>query len=68
MAVLLKIRFGLIAKNDLIAHSKLLRWIAYDSDFIPNRTDKRFKTWERGPTIHWELLKNKEIKSFQEVK
>lgn len=68
MDISLKIWFGLITKNGLIAHSKLLRWIAYDSEFIPVRTDKRFKTWEKGPTIQWELLKNKEFKSFQEIK
>lgn len=25
--------------------SKIMRWCAYDSDFVPNRTDGRFRTW-----------------------
>lgn len=60
--------FETITKHRLNVHSRVLRWIAYSSDLIPNRTDKRFKTWERGPTIFWELIKNKEIRSFQELK
>lgn len=68
LAVSLKICFKIITKNSLKAHSSVLRWIAYDSEFITNRTDKGFKTWEGGPTIYWELLKKKESKSFQELK
>lgn len=64
----LKIWFELIEKNDLRIQSRLLRWIGFDSEFIPNRTDKSFKNWNRGPTILWELLRKNEIKSFQEMK
>lgn len=59
----LKIWFELIAKNDLRVQNRLLRWIGYDSESTPNRIDKSFKNWERGPTIFWELLR-----SFQEMK
>lgn len=48
--------------------SRLIKWIGYDSEFIPNKTDKSFKNWERGPRIFWELLRKKEIKGFQEIK
>lgn len=68
LGISLKIWFGIITKNNLTAHSRLVRWIAYDSEFLPNTTDKSFKNWERGPKIYWELLRKKEIKSFQEIK
>ncbi len=68
MDISLKIWFKLIAENDLKTQSRLLRWIGFDSEFMPNRIDKSFKNWERGPTIFLELLRKKKIKSFQEVK
>ena len=68
MDISLKIWFKLIVENYLITQSRLLRWIGYDSEFMPNRLDKSFKNWKRGPTIFLELLSKKKIKSFQELK
>lgn len=68
LLISLKIWSEMVTKNSLRAHTKMLRWIAYDSEFIPNREDKRFKRWENGPKIFWELMKKQEIKSFQELK
>ena len=45
-----------------------MRWIAHDSDFVPNTIDKGFGRWDRGPMIFWELLKKKIIKNFQDLK
>ena len=64
----LNIWFEIILKNNLIEQSKVLRWIAHDSDFTPNTTDRRFNRWEVGPKIFWELFKKKAIKSFQDLK
>ena len=64
----LNIWFEIIAKNNLIEQSRLLRWIAHDSDFIPNTMDGSFRIWGGGPTIFWELFKKKKIISFQDLK
>ncbi len=68
LGVSLKIWFEIIAKNNLTEQSKVLRWIAHDSDFIPNTGDSSFNRWEVGPKIFWELLNKKAIKSFQDLK
>ena len=64
----LNIWFEIISKNSLTEHSKVLRWIAHDSDFTPNTKDSRFSRWEVGPKIFWELFKKKAIKSFRDLK
>lgn len=64
----LNIWFEIVAKNNLIEPSRILRWIAHDSDFIPNTADKGLGKWGGGPTIFWELFKKKTIRSFQELK
>jgi len=58
----------IISKNSLTEWSRLLRWIAHDSDFTPNTFDGSFSRWGGGPTIFWELFKRKKIKSFQDLK
>lgn len=39
----LKIWFEIIAKNKITEQSKVLRWIAHDSNFIPNTGDSGHK-------------------------
>lgn len=68
LEVSLKVWFETVSKNNLTNQCKLLRWIGFDSDFIPNRTDGRFKSFEQGPRMFWELVKNNECKNFQELK
>lgn len=61
----LKVWFEIVTKNNLTHNNKLLRWIGYDTEFSPNRRDSRFKNWEQGPHMFWELLENKKCKSFK---
>uniref|UniRef100_A0A3P9LA26 Reverse transcriptase domain-containing protein n=1 Tax=Oryzias latipes TaxID=8090 RepID=A0A3P9LA26_ORYLA len=59
-----------IAKNcSLEGAEKVLRWGAYDTDFIPNRTDSRFKIWRTtGVTAYCNLIKKGAVKSFEMCK
>lgn len=60
--------FEIVTKNKLTHNNKLLRWIGYGTEFSPNRRDNKFKNWEQGPHMFWELLENKKCKSFEEIK
>lgn len=64
----LKVWFEVVSKNNLSHCCKLLRWIGFDTEFIPNKRDSRFKNWAQGPQMIWELVENNRSKSFQEVK
>lgn len=47
----------------------LLKWFAFDKDFIPGRHDHKFKQWmEKGLTAICTVTKKGEIISFQEMK
>lgn len=47
----------------------ILRWIGYDSDFLPNRTDARFKQRaDRGLTKHSHLYEGGTLRQFQDLK
>ena len=48
---------------------KLFRWCAYDTDFLPNRGDKRFVSWvEKGLTTYLSFTHKGAIPSFQCLK
>lgn len=63
----LRVWFQVVSKN-MSGPCKLIRWVGFDTDFIPNKNDERFRLWENGPTMWWELLEGNKIKSFQEIK
>lgn len=68
LEVSIKIWFEIVKKYDLTNQSRFLRWIAYDTDFTPNKIDYCFKLWENGPKMLWEVMKNHSVLSFQEMK
>lgn len=45
LGVSLNIWFEIISKNSLTEQSRVLRWIAHDSDFTPNTIDRKFSRW-----------------------
>lgn len=46
--------------------SKIIRWCAYDTDFVPNRTDGRFKTWiSKGLTTYHSFVHEGTFQSFE---
>lgn len=67
LEVSLNVWFETVLNYGLSQQCKLLRWIGFDVDFIPNKTDGRFKNWKQGPHMFWQLVKNKQCKSFQEI-
>lgn len=45
---------------------KLFRWCVYDTEFLPNRGDKRFESWvEKGHTTSLSFTHKGSIQSFQ---
>lgn len=47
----------------------LLKWVAFDDKFTPNKSDKTFKHWaEQGITAVCTTIKKGVIKSFQDLK
>lgn len=56
-------------KYNLQGAENILRWCAYDIDFIPNKTDNRFKMWtERGLTAYCCFLHNGSVKGIEDLK
>lgn len=48
---------------------KLLRWCAYDSEFVPNRSDNRFQTWiTKGLTNYYTFVHKGAFQSFENPK
>lgn len=49
--------------------SKILRWCAFDNNFLPNSSDKRFYRWVgQGITAYCTLFHKGVMKSFETVK
>lgn len=47
----------------------LLRWFAYDTEFVPNKTDNRFKRWTtKGLTAYWTFMNKGDLQSFHMLK
>lgn len=65
----LKIWHMVVRKYNLKDAENILRWCAYDMDFIPSRMDNRFKRWtERGLTAYCCFVHNGYVKSFDNLK
>lgn len=48
---------------------KIFGWFAYDSDFIPNRHDSKFKTWKScGLTTLLSLTHSNKVNSFASLR
>lgn len=65
----LSIWFDVIKQLNLSTQIKKLRWVAYDTDFVPNSMDSRFKFWmNRGITAFCRLIQNNRLHSFQTIR
>uniref|UniRef100_A0A3Q3ASL9 Reverse transcriptase domain-containing protein n=1 Tax=Kryptolebias marmoratus TaxID=37003 RepID=A0A3Q3ASL9_KRYMA len=61
--------FKTLKKHKIKKEMKVLRWVAYDSDFKPAMYDKGFKQWiSKGITGWFTLQKDGELESFQKMK
>ena len=64
----------LVLKSDVLKHFKLkktfeiLKWFAYDSQFIPSQHNYRFKEWTSlGLTTYYSLISKGTVRSFQDL-
>lgn len=54
-----KIWHQVCKNNKLTKAVAMLRWCAYDKEFVPNRHDKRFHEWaEKGRTSYFTFTHN----------
>lgn len=61
--------FGIIKQLKLWPQVKLLRWIAYDTEFKPNCMDPRFKSWaNKGITAYRNIMDENTLQDFQLLK
>jgi len=61
--------FKLVRKSKLEEELRLLRWIAYDRQFIPGTLDQRFKQWILyGIRAIFIVIKDGSVMTFQEMK
>lgn len=60
--------FKIIKDSDTERSAKLLRWPAYDSDFLPSKIDKGFAQWsQKGITGYWAISEKNVLKSFSQL-
>ena len=65
----LKMWNKVIAQNNLKDAVKVLRWCAFDPDFLPKNWDARFKRWgSQGLTAYCTFLHKGTMNSFQNLK
>lgn len=57
-------KYKVTSQNNLKDAIGILRWCAYDQDFIPNRVDVRFREW----TTYSTFLHQGTIKNFKNLK
>uniref|UniRef100_A0A3B1J8B1 Reverse transcriptase domain-containing protein n=1 Tax=Astyanax mexicanus TaxID=7994 RepID=A0A3B1J8B1_ASTMX len=56
-------------KYNLKESLKVIRWCAYDTDFIPNKLDTRFKIWSlKGITAFCNIMVKYNLQDFQTIK
>uniref|UniRef100_A0A146S7T5 Reverse transcriptase n=1 Tax=Fundulus heteroclitus TaxID=8078 RepID=A0A146S7T5_FUNHE len=59
----------IIKKCKLGELSNILRWCAYDSEFVPNKYDDRFKRWiSKGLTTYHSFIHKGAFSSFETLK
>lgn len=67
--VSLRIWHKLLKDKKFEKNARILRWVAYDTDFTPARLDYRFKKWiEKGITSYCMMVSSKGLKTFQQLK
>lgn len=66
--VALKVWFNKCKKLHLEKHAKILKWVAYDSEFIPLGLDKRFRQWAyNGITAYCTIADKDGLQSFTHI-
>ena len=66
--VALKVWFSSCKKLHLEKHAKILKWVSYDSEFIPSLLDKRFKQWtHNGITAYCTIVDKDGLQSFTHI-
>ena len=65
----LKIWQKVVKSCEIYNMLRLFRWCAYDTEFIPNRGDKRFESWtQKGLTTYLSFTHKNTIQSFQHLR
>jgi len=64
----LKVWQETLKKHGIKNGAKMLRWCAYDTEFIPNRSDGRFRDWVKKGITHYNTLVHMGVlRSFESV-
>jgi hypothetical protein len=57
--------FKTCKKLHLVKHARILKWVAYNSDFLPANLDKEFKQWVyKGITDYCSIAIGCNLESF----
>ena len=60
--------FKTCKKLHLVRHSRILKWLAYDSSFLPSSLDKQFKQWvHKGITAYCSITNGCILESFSRL-
>lgn len=66
--VVLNIWQSVLKLGNLENSLRMLKWCAYDTDFIPNKSDSRFKLWvEKGLTTYSSFVHKGAFNSFESL-
>lgn len=58
----------ILKNSDTERSARHLRWPAYDSEFLPSRTDRGFVRWsQKGITGYWTISNTKVLKTFLQI-
>jgi len=65
----LELWFKIVEIHKIQEDINILKWVAFDSNFVPARQDEGFKRWvTKGITAWCTLEKKGELESFQDMK
>uniref|UniRef100_A0A3B1IMJ8 Reverse transcriptase domain-containing protein n=1 Tax=Astyanax mexicanus TaxID=7994 RepID=A0A3B1IMJ8_ASTMX len=68
ITVPLNIWYKELKNSEFERNVRILRWVAYDTEFTPAKLDVRFKYWiNRGITSYCTVFARKDIESFQQL-
>ena len=65
----IKIWHRVVKENKAKEPYRVIRWIGYDSEFLPNKMDARFKQWaDKGLIKHSDLYEGGTLRQFHDLK
>lgn len=68
ITVPIEIWFKILKNSNTERSARCLRWPAYDSEFLPSKTDCGFVHWsQKGITGYWALSDKKVLKSYSQL-